>query len=357
MSLTMAIGFVDMLIAFQSLFYSLFIITFQKNKDFGNYFLAGFLLLTAIHFTNLTLFHIAPSFYELWISAVCGFLYGPILYCYLSFQQKKRTQIKNVTFHAVPLIYIVAALLITKKQDVFLWVHIPTYSVLIFYLLLSNKRLYTNIERNEIKVKPTLWLRFLYGMFLLLVIGYSLAGILEYIHNQNLYSTSQLIYVLSYAFFVNGLFFMILKYPLIISRKEYLKSLVVGSVVDKYAYSSLRDEDAEKIFLKLERIMTLEKVYKTPDLTLQKTSELLDEESKYVSQSINKLAGKHFKEYINQKRVTEALDIFSNQKYSNWRVNEVMYEVGFKSKSSFNSSFKRYTGLTPKEHRNKLLNS
>ena len=38
------------------------------------------------------------------------------------------------------------------------------------------------------------------------------------------------------------------------------------------------------------------------------------------------------------------------------RINEVMYDVGFSSKSSFNTLFKRYTGQTPSQFRKQALN-
>lgn len=356
MTLKVFIAFVDVIVAFQSLFFSVFLLTFKKHKNFGNYFFAGFLFLTGIHFINLTFFHVLTSFYSISVSAICGTLYGPLLYYYLAFQLRKKVfpiHVLPALLHLLPLICMAVALVVVEKDDSFAWVQIPTYLLLFFYLSVCNMWLYENSKRSLINDAIKSWLRFLYGMFLVFIVVYTFTGIMEQTLNRNFYITLQLTNVIFHAFFINALLFLTLKYPDIISGKEYLKNRLAQTINGKYAYSNLGDQEAQRILTKLERAMAIDEIYKIPDLTLEKIGEKLQEESKYISESINKFAGKNFKEYINEIRVDEAAAMFSNHEYLDWRINEVMYAVGFRSKSSFNTNFKKYTGRTPKEHRDK----
>jgi len=52
---------------------------------------------------------------------------------------------------------------------------------------------------------------------------------------------------------------------------------------------------------------------------------------------------------ISNIRIEEAKRLLTNPKDKKITVLEVMYEVGFNSKSSFNTLFKKYTGVTPSE--------
>jgi AraC-like DNA-binding protein len=64
---------------------------------------------------------------------------------------------------------------------------------------------------------------------------------------------------------------------------------------------------------------------------------------------INDLTGKNFFEFINHYRIEEAKRMLTNPKDKKITVLEVMYQSGFNSKSSFNTLFKKQTGLTPVE--------
>ncbi len=227
----------------------------------------------------------------------------------------------------------------------------PTYIFLFVYLSICNIWLYESRKKNKVNGVQLLWLRFLYGMFLVVIVGYTLMGILQHLFYNGLYTITQFTHIVVHAFFINGLLFLTLKYPDIISKKEYLKNRIAEAQDDKYAYSNLDESDAERILKKLEKSMAVDKIYKMPGLTLESLGEQLAEEPKYLSQSINQLTGKNFKEYINEMRIGEAARLFADAEYKNWRINEVMYDTGFRSKSSFNSNFKKYTGYTPTEYR------
>ncbi|MEM1406621.1 MAG: helix-turn-helix domain-containing protein [Bacteroidota bacterium] len=199
------------------------------------------------------------------------------------------------------------------------------------------------------------WLRFLYGSSL--VITSSFACIILFVESYNIttYFIMMLIVTAGKLIFISGLLFLALKYPDLIVERNYLKNRIAEGHDEKYAYSSLGHKEAEVILLKINEVMNSRKSYKTPGLTLENLSESICEDSKYVSQSINQLTGKNFKEYINTLRIKEAARMFADAEYTDMRINEIMYDVGFRSKSSFNSNFKKYTGYTPKEYRKLCL--
>ena len=60
---------------------------------------------------------------------------------------------------------------------------------------------------------------------------------------------------------------------------------------------------------------------------------------------------KNFCEFINHHRVTEAASMLTNPALKGKGVLEIAMEVGFHSKSAFNRSFKKQTGVTPLEYR------
>ncbi|RTZ81689.1 MAG: AraC family transcriptional regulator, partial [SAR324 cluster bacterium] len=65
----------------------------------------------------------------------------------------------------------------------------------------------------------------------------------------------------------------------------------------------------------------------------------------YISQTINEKFNKNYSSFINEYRIKEAQKLLL--KDTNLTYEGIGFEVGFKSKSAFNSAFKTYTGVTP----------
>jgi AraC-like DNA-binding protein len=97
------------------------------------------------------------------------------------------------------------------------------------------------------------------------------------------------------------------------------------------------------------------KPYLEPELTLDELATQLSVKPKMLSQTINELLRQNFFEFINHYRIEEAKRLLTNPKDKKITVLEVMYEVGFNSKSSFNTIFKKNTGLTPSEFKKNHL--
>lgn len=97
--------------------------------------------------------------------------------------------------------------------------------------------------------------------------------------------------------------------------------------------------------------MENEKLHEDPEFTLQQLSHKLQIPSYQVSQAINDGMKKNFYELVNGYRVEEAKRLLADDRNRNYTILSVGFEAGFNSKTTFNTVFKKFTGLTPTEYR------
>jgi AraC-like DNA-binding protein len=97
----------------------------------------------------------------------------------------------------------------------------------------------------------------------------------------------------------------------------------------------------------LEVLMLKDKLYLNDALTIHSLATILQTNSKYLSQLINTEFNKSFVVYINEFRVEEAKKLLLDESTKHLTIEAIGYESGFKSKSAFNSVFKKNTGETP----------
>ena len=101
--------------------------------------------------------------------------------------------------------------------------------------------------------------------------------------------------------------------------------------------------------------MSNEKPYLTSTLTLKELAERLDLNPRILSRVINERKNQNFFDFINGYRIDDAKMILSNPAKRKMTILEVLYGVGFNSKSVFNTTFKKNTGVTPTEYRKRYL--
>lgn len=112
-------------------------------------------------------------------------------------------------------------------------------------------------------------------------------------------------------------------------------------------------ERMTEVAQKINNLMEQEKIYQEPELTLQQLAEKLDLPSYQASQAINDGLKKNFYDLVNGYRVEEAKRLLLDDKNRNYTILSVGFEAGFNSKTTFNTVFKKFTGQTPTEFRNK----
>lgn len=101
--------------------------------------------------------------------------------------------------------------------------------------------------------------------------------------------------------------------------------------------------------------MAKQEPYLNPELTIQDLASQLDIDVRELSLLINHYLNQNFYDFINQYRIDKATQILKNPEQQKLTILEILYQIGFNSKSSFNTSFKKRTGLTPTEYRKRHL--
>ncbi len=113
----------------------------------------------------------------------------------------------------------------------------------------------------------------------------------------------------------------------------------------KYERSALGADQAKRIAAKIETAMQKDKLYRDPSLSLWDLAQHVGVNSNHVSQTLNATLEKNFFDYVNSWRIKDAAILLQTTSAS---ILDVTYEVGFNSRSSFYTAFKREMGTTPK---------
>lgn len=119
----------------------------------------------------------------------------------------------------------------------------------------------------------------------------------------------------------------------------------------KYKNSNL-DEIAKNQLLESIRAV-MENVDETcqAGFSIERLATLVGSKYKYVSQVIHEKHGCNFNNLLNQYRIKEACKRMNDlEQYGNYTIEAISTSVGFRSRSTFVASFKRFTGLTPSEY-------
>jgi AraC-like DNA-binding protein len=120
---------------------------------------------------------------------------------------------------------------------------------------------------------------------------------------------------------------------------------------EKYEKSSLSEQEKSAIHQKILNEMEENRYYAGNLASLSDLAHTIRESSHHVSQVINEVIGKGFFELLAWYRVEEAKRIIREDREAKLTVEDIAEQVGYNSKSSFNTVFKKQTGQTPSEFR------
>jgi AraC-like DNA-binding protein len=116
----------------------------------------------------------------------------------------------------------------------------------------------------------------------------------------------------------------------------------------KYARSALSEDLAGALLAELEGLMTTERPFRDPDLSLAELAARLQVSTNYLSQAINQHAGRNFFDFVNGYRVADTLAPLADTERG---ILAIAMDAGFNSKSAFYTAFRKHQGMTPGQYR------
>jgi AraC-like DNA-binding protein len=107
-------------------------------------------------------------------------------------------------------------------------------------------------------------------------------------------------------------------------------------------------------FRRIDDLIKSKQLYLDPDLSLHNVAQSVKLSDRIVSQVIKLNAEQNFTDFINTKRIEYAKEMLRRTTKAEKNVLEILYDAGFNSKSVFNTQFKKHTGMSPSEFREKF---
>ena len=368
----------NILTAFLSLFFAFYLLSLKSENRISNILISLFLIIRAIDagtvLSNQFIFLRHPGFGLLLNTLL--FLSPPILYFYIRSVTQADFKLKGKhLWHALP--FIVAILLLIprfyladydrkiellKGNDdiliefklVYLLLHvqITVYIIACFIVILRSKKLLLeNYSSGNIN-----YYNWLFTLITLIAVETFVSTFKNFFMINGLdaqYGWATTITGLSAFLFISWLVLKALKSPGLYGRVDS-KQPLVNQLISANTRKDARDGDSkesEEAIRRVKNYMEREQPFLEPSLTISDLSKQVNLPLKELSVLINQNLNQHFFDFVNEYRIKKAMEILADASKNNLTILEILYEVGFNSKSSFNTAFKKYTKVTPTQYR------
>lgn len=350
--------------------YSAIVLTHTRLKNPANHYLA--LLLIVLSFSILHSSFIIPYFHQaqhtnFQIKEPFVLLVVPLIWLYVKkLNEPGFVFTSKHIWHFLPftIVMLFSIVFFVHKKDISsnselhshtfvgnIIIYIITVGQYLFYLayILKQLRSFRKKAYNELSntenIDPA-WLRIF--LFTFLAIFVMLIGMMVIaIHKIQADYFNQLVAVVfAISIFILG--FKGLFQQTILPVKE--DSLTTDSAEKT---DNIEISVDEKLLNRLIEYMNAHKPFVDPELTLTTLASQMNISRNQMSELINNGTGSNFYDFINKFRAEEVKQIMANPKFKDYTLLAIAFEAGFPSKSTFNSIFKKFTGLTPSEYKEK----
>ena len=365
---------------FVSLLMAFFLLTVKTENKLANRLFAWFFIVSAIDLSGFFVIAYIQDYLDLMIFrwTIC-LLAMPLFYlyvlsvCYSDFKLKWKHLLHLLPIILVNLVFL-PRLYLASDADMKLLSgdleHMPEiysiqiliefqyvlYIVSAFLILKKYREIYLENYTNP----STSTYKYLFQMTTVFLIAHclvALKNVLRYSDYRQIFLWLTVVVGSAALFITCWLVMKALNHPELfrgINSKIQLTKDILPEVEEKTESKNVQDDAISSQISRLKQYMAEREPFLDPSLTIQELANQIDIPVRDLSVLINHHMDQHFFDFVNEYRIQKAMGILKDQSRSQLTVLEILYEVGFNSKSSFNTSFKKHTNLTPTAYRNAL---
>lgn len=358
---------------FVSLLLAMFLLTVKTERKLENRLFAAFLIINAIDISGLFM-HLFVDSYNLKAFKISAYLLVmPLFYlyvnavCYADFTLKRKHLLHLIPFIVVNLILVPRLYLAegAAKEAFFkvMW-HSPEmffyqaigelqfffYIVAVFLVLKKHKKIYLENYTNPNTLLYK-WISQLTKTFLFLHVFIVLKNIVRYTQDKDLFIWLNI--VMGTVVLLVACWFVLktLNHPELFRRiNSTIQPVKDFAATPETEHKT--DEAKKNQIEQLKSFMVEKEPFLNPSLTIHELADQVKIPVRELSLLINHHINQHFFDFVNEYRIKKAMTILKDSAKKEYTVLEILYEVGFNSKSSFNTSFKKYTNQTPTAFKN-----
>jgi len=379
---------IALFIVFVTVLFTAFLISSKSKNYISNVLITIFLILNALDSSGsfLSIF-VYPSFpgLGLFISSTASFLQAPVLYLYIlsiiysDFKLKRKDLLHLLPFLVVLILFIPSYYsqdFNAKQQYRREPMTISRIEITLSYIILHMQALFYMILSFQVVNKYKQLLlenysnanKFNYRWMLRLISIYAIIAILGGIRSLFMFMDIDFLSRYALLLFVQLIIlgficWMVLKalHSPDLFRGISSDMLLVKNYIERDLSDLENVEAGEENSMQIRKLTEIDqfmfdkKPFLDASLTLFDLANQLGITKQEFSLLINKNLNQRFFDFINGYRIRLAMDILKDPSKKDLTVLEILYEVGFNSKSSFNTAFKKLTNYTPTQYRQKYL--
>ncbi|MCG8330708.1 MAG: helix-turn-helix domain-containing protein [Chitinophagales bacterium] len=350
------VNIIHALIIWQSFLFAAVLLTPKFRKKKSNKYLALILVTIGVHFvynilyTNAYYLDILPAF-----SCSYGYLYGPLLFLHIKFYLIKDVSFKPIDWiHFLPFVFIIisTSLGFSFCRILGVWI-LPVmlvYCLFAYREIIIYKKTLTQVSSQSYD-SQTRWLRLMLLIMAIIVVLNVIQSQVNTLYIGGIKVSMEVIVQIGILFLVNVITYQGLKTSHFFQQVSASDIAMSKQHKGNKSTTHIDINALQDLAQQLENHMQKKKPYLNPDLNIKTLAEAMGIPPKTLSQTINHALGSNFSDYINSYRIREAKASLEQQHENALSIKEIMYAVGFNSRSVFNTVFKKKTGQTPSEYR------
>ncbi|HEY4326639.1 MAG TPA: helix-turn-helix domain-containing protein [Mucilaginibacter sp.] len=306
-----------------------------------------------IAFNELSRFALAPALYLgvlYYTSATNSFIKKQYLHfipfavffiCTISYVIKPHTSIFNSAWFPEILKNALQIFIVLSVR-----IQLPVYWALSWYRLVRHQKSIQMVASNTTPVNLN-WLKYLLlGLFVMILLSYN-----DTLFKIQFLKTFSPMAYLSGTLFIT--YFLLRQkeiYPYEERELEDINLLINETKKNPVTRPRFSSEYLADLKTKVVILMEHEQLFLDNELSLPELAKKLAVSPHDLSYLLNEGFGVNFFQFVNTYRVNEAKRLMLSDKHRHLNMLGIAYSAGFNSKTTFNTAFKKETGLSPSQY-------